>query len=59
MLSESAPSGGLDVSGAVRRAGEVLLDGVSGEGDWLSVEEFEFLWDMAPHKVSIGASGGS
>lgn len=57
MFSESAPSGSLDVSEVVRSAGDVLLDGVSGEGDWLSLEEFEFL-DMVLGRVSVVASGG-
>lgn len=59
VISDSVPSDGLDVSEAVRRSGDVLLDGVSGEGDWLPLEEFEFLWDMSLHGVSIVASGGS
>ena len=42
VLCESAASDGLDVSEAVRRSGVVLLDGVSGEGDWLPFEELEF-----------------
>ena len=59
MLSGSAPSDGLDVSEAVRRSGDVLLEGLSGEGDWLPLEELEFLWDMSPDRVSIVESGGS
>lgn len=58
MLRDSTPSD-LDVSGAARRRGDVLLDGVSGVGDWLPLEEFEFFWDMSLHGVSIVASGGS
>lgn len=39
MCSESTPSNGFDVSGDVRRSGDVLVDVVAGEGDRLPLEE--------------------
>ena len=39
VLCGSVASDALDV----RRSGVVMLDGVSGEGDWLPLEELEFL----------------
>jgi hypothetical protein len=56
MWKWSAPSDGLDVNGAVKRSGDVLLAGLPEEGDWLPFEER--VWDITGQVCSSQGDGG-